>query len=259
MRKKLICACYIIITLVAIILFFSGIYSKDDVIKAFLLNISAACVGTVFFFLIFKFFRADSDTILLEKFDDIISNKLIEQEYTVKEMDALKLFFNSINNQKVSEMCLIGYSMAHIFQSFETELIEILKKGTKISILLINPDSTAGRLMVEAIGDETQVNEPHLRSIRYISNIHNKLSEKKRTKLLMRKVSWIPSCSILYAKQKNTFYSICIGINGYVLDKELDRRLYSVSISKYQDKRMIFLETHFNKLWDKGIEVPINK
>lgn len=144
--------------------------------------------------------------------------------------------------------------MAHVFQSFSTELIDLLQKGTKISILLVNPDSIAGELMVEAVGDKAQVDEPHLRSIRYISNIYNKLPTKKRDKLLVKKVSWVPSCSILYAKQKNDFYSICIGINGYVIDKEIDRRLYSVSTSRYQEKRMIFLEAHFNKLWNKGID-----
>ena len=180
MRKKLICASYIIISLLAVILFFVGIHVEDDVFKSYFLNLSAACVGTVSFFLIFKFFRADSDTILLQKFDDIISTKLIEQEYTTKEKDALKTFFNSINNQKISEMCLVGYSMAHVFQSFDAELIDLLTKGTKVSILLINPDSIAGKLMVEAVGNENQVNEPHLRSIRYISNIYNRLPEKKK-------------------------------------------------------------------------------
>ena len=56
MRKRLLYACYVIISLLAIILFFGGIYVKDELCKSFLLNISAGCVGTVLFFYNFQDF-----------------------------------------------------------------------------------------------------------------------------------------------------------------------------------------------------------
>ena len=193
----------------------------------------------------------DSDSLLLEKIDNMISTKILSTKYDVKEKDVLATFFSSLADNQITYMYFVGYSMAHIFQQYQEELIYHLKKGTKIKVILIDPVSPAGKVMEDTVGSKELVVEPHLRSVRYIRNINDKLT---RNKISTRKVSWIPSCSIIYAVSKHNFYAICMGINGFVIDHKVDRRLYTISVSKFKDDKMLFFESHIEKLWTKGVD-----
>lgn len=250
-KKRLILSCYIFILILAGIFYIGSLYFNDKDIKSYLISLSSSCAGTVFFFFIFKFFMADSDSILLEKIDNMVSQKILNTKYNVKEKDVLATFFSSLSNNHISYMYFVGYSMAHIFQQYQEELISLLKKGTKMKVILIDPTSSAGKVMEEAVGSEELVTEPHIRSLRYIKNINDKST---RNKIIVRKVSWIPSCSIVYATSKQNFYAMCMGINGFVLEKSVDRRLYTISVSKFKDNKMLFFESHIQKLWEKGID-----
>lgn len=250
-RHRLMLSCYIFILILAGLFYLASLYFEQGEIKSYLLSLSSGCAGTVFFFFIFKFFMSDSDSILLEKIDSMISTKILSTKYDVKEKDVLAAFFTSLADNHITNMYFVGYSMAHIFQQYQGELICHLRKGAKIKVILIDPISSAGKVMEETVGSKELVIEPHHRSVRYIRNINEK---SIRNKIGIRKVSWIPSCSIIYAVSKQNFYAICMGINGFVLDHSVDRRLYTISVSKFKDDKMLFFESHIEKLWTKGVD-----
>jgi hypothetical protein len=58
----------------------------------------------------------------------------------------------------------------------------------------------------------------------------------------------------MLASHKGNVYSMCLGINGFVLDSNIDRRLYKTVKVNYKDKEVEFIESHFDSLWKKGIE-----
>lgn len=253
-KHRLIQACYIFILIIAIVLFLLTYIIENQSLNSYLLSLSSSCIGTVFFFLIFKFFLADSDTILLEKIDILISEKFLSKRATFSEKEAMGIFFSSIDGCKMSKIYLIGYSMAHIFQQYQSEFVKYINEKTEIKILLIDPNSTAGSLMAETIGNVDLVQEPHFRSIKYINKI-NSMGCNTKYNMKVKKINWVPSCNVIYAMHKDRSYSMCLGINGFVLDDNIERRLYSIEKSKYKDKYIAFIESHFESLWNKGIEV----
>ncbi len=253
-KHRLIQACYIFILIIAVALLLLTYIIENQNVNSYLLSLSSSCVGTVFFFLIFKFFLADSDTILLEKIDILISEKFLSKRSTFSEKEAMETFFSTINGCKISKISLIGYSMAHIFQQYQSEFVQYINERTEIKVLLIDPNSTAGTLMTEVVGNTDLVQEPHSRSIKYINKI-NSMGHNSRNIIQVRKINWIPSCNAIVAIHKDRSYSMCLGINGFVLDSNIERRLYSIEKSNYKDKHVQFIESHFESLWNKGIEV----
>lgn len=253
-KSRLVQACYIFILIIAVVLYLLTYIIEDQGINSYLLSLSSSCVGTVFFILIFKFFLADSDSILLEKFDILISEKLLSKRSTFSEKEAMEDFFTTINSCKISRICLVGYSMAHVFQQYQSEFVKYINEKIEIKVLLVDPNSTAGTLMTEVVGNSDLVKEPHLRSIKYINKI-NSMGHNSKYSIKVRKINWIPSCNAIFAVHKDRSYSMCLGINGFVLDSNIERRLYTIDKSIFKDKHIEFIESHFESLWNKGIEV----
>lgn len=248
-RKLLTFAAYIIVSLVAVIASIIG-FNSIGAWQSFLLGLSTSCLVTVFVFLVLQFFLASSDHSLLSNIDDLISLKLLEVKYNTDEHESLSVFFNNLENEKINQLDMIGYSMAHVFQQHEKDIKKLLAQKVRIRVILTDPDSIAGNLMKEKVGSYHKVGEPHKRTLRYINNINNS-SLCSKVKIEVSKVSWIPSCTIILGKRKN-YFRILLGINGFLLGKDIDRRLYTVSASNVKDDKFTFFESHFDKFWEEN-------
>lgn len=271
--RKLVVAANIIQIIIAascIVIAFSSEWKTKDW-SDILLGISTGLIGNVIIFMIMKYFMNSSDSVVINKIDEIlkeqkisddnmfrkvenmISAKMTELNYCIKEKDALTQFFSCVDLERTEEIYMIGYSMAHVFEQYRQDFIKYLEKCIKIKVILISPESTAGKLMAERVGIMHRVGEPHRRTLRYIDEINDE-SNNDACKIEVAKVSWVPSCTIILTKSRNEDYFVLLkGINGFSLNNKIrgvDRRLYSVSTSSFCDERITFFKNNFEYLWN---------
>lgn len=125
-----------------------------------------------------------------------------------------------------------------------------MQKG-KINILLLNPEGVGGDVMREHVNRKEKVGEPHQRALKYINKIIDDIPNiRAKSRCHLKKTSWIPSCTMIIAKNKNGGFISLIGINGFCLQEKDKRRLYSVYKSNIDDQRTIFFNHHFDKIWN---------
>ena len=252
-RKRLQIAAYIVMLLLAAMCVFLGIYtfSENQTTSGLLLGLSTELIGTIIIITILKFFLSDSDRSIDEVLDILKSSNSKKQlSYTCSERVALTKLGNELEKRKIGNIMMIGYSMAHVVQYLREILEEALENGATIKIMLLDPYSTAGTLMTEKVGDK--VIEPHERTIRYINEI-NERSQTNNT-IQVTKISWVPSCTIIQVENllnKQKLYTQLVGVNGFVLDDSVARRLYEINSSLVKDSKYMFFENHLLKTLSK--------
>lgn len=243
------------------------------------MGIATSCFSSVIIFAILKIFMSDSNDILLDRMKDVASDMLVvnnanrksnemlterletfiknaNPQHTTAETDALRVFFQKLKFEKCDQLIMCGYSMAHVFESYKSTFVELLKNNVSIQVLLVDPESSSGQLMRDKLYREGlsklhEVGEPHKRTLRYINAINNQAYNPERpNQITVSKVSWIPSATIILASNKaENYYVLLEGINGFILSNKVSRRLYSVYASTEKDKKISFYTTHFNMLW----------
>lgn len=271
-NKRLIFAVYTILVLIAIGTGYLAYEKKIPDFTSFFWGISSSFTATVFLYTILKFFLVNSDDVVIKRIDDIQKEKLISDEklihridemmsskimplsYNINEAESLSKFFKFINLEKTDSIYLTGYSMAHVFQQHRNDFIEILNRKIEVKVLLIDPDSTAGQLMKERVGPTHIVGGPHRRTLRYIDEINDSVSNN--SKIIVSKMSWIPSCSLILTKNsREDYFTLMIGVNGFNLNnanKQAPRRLYSVINSTFKDEKIAFYQSNFEYLWEEN-------
>lgn len=269
-QSRLVTAAYCIVILIGIITGIIAHFSTNNDFDSLLWGLTSSCFFTVLVFTVLKFFLSNSDDILSHKIDallldkknsddllvqrieEMISLKIMELQYNTNERESLIQFFNSIKIDQIDRLYMIGYSMAHVFQQHKPDIVKLLQLNVDIRVMLIDPNSTAGTLMREKVGSTHKIGEPHRRTLRYIDET-NTISRDKGSKVTVSKVSWIPSSTIILAKNSHeNYYVLLVGINGFIIDNTIDRRLYSVSNSTVKDEKINFFETHFEYLWNEN-------
>lgn len=275
-RRAIEICIYVVHVSIAITFAVFAFLPKWSDYRDFFCGIATALVGNVFILVIMKLFSEGDDEVLIGKLNTIIDDKKImddalrrdlenmisakmtELNYTTVEKEALTQFFNKIDLDKIDEIYMVGYSLAHVFEQHHDDFVTYLRKNIKIKVILISPESTAGTLMAERVGKSHRVGEPHRRTLRYIDEINdeslNNESLNEQSQIEVAKVGWVPSCTIILTCNRNENYFVMLqGVNGFSLDNRIigvSRRLYSVCTSTFKDKRITFFKNNFEYLWN---------
>lgn len=199
----------------------------------------------------------DNNKRLLEEFDVFIQNA--SSSGIMDENTALRDFFDKLKTDKCNSIIMCGYSMAHIFKNYERKFVELLNNGVNIKVLLVDPESSSGQLMRDKLSREGleelhPVGEPHFRTLRYIHEIMISCSEKNcKPNITVGKISWIPSTTLVLAANNNNDYFVLLeGINGFMLNNKISRRLYNINQTTLRDMKIDFYESHFKALWKEA-------
>ena len=270
-NNKYVWAINTIQILLAIIFILCALRAKTTTYIDVWLGIATGLIGNVIIFFIMRYFMENNDSEAIDKIDEIlkkktqsdeelhrrienmISAKMTELNYSTDEKESLHQFFKRIDLEKTDEIYMIGYSLAHVFEQHRKDFIKYLQKNVKIKVILISPESTAGKLMAERVGRLHRVGEPHRRTLTYIEEI-NEEANNESCQIEVAKVSWVPSCTVILTKNDNaSFYVMLLGLNGFSLNNKIrgvDRRLYSVCTSTFEDERISFIKNNYEYLWN---------
>ena len=159
---------------------------------------------------------------------------------------------------RAKSLDLLGYSMAHMFATSKTQIGIAVAKGLRARVMILDPLSTAGKLMAEKVGDYGRVREPHERSIRYIKEIIEiARSGEARGTLQVKYVPWIPSCYLNIVDASESSGVALIGLNSLVLGSKLPRRIHFI-LEKSRDVTSFgFFAAQFEALWNSIATEPI--
>ena len=153
---------------------------------------------------------------------------------------------------------LLGYSMAHLLATSKTQLASAIVQGLTARIVLLDPHSTAGRLMAAKVGDFDRVLEPHERSVRYIREIVTMAAAGKANgRVDVKLMPWVPSCYMNIIDAGAATGEALIGLNALSLGPTLPRRLHFMLSKATDGPSFDFFVAQFNELWKSASTVSL--
>ena len=146
------------------------------------------------------------------------------------------------------EIDLLGYTFVGFIDELRTSILERLRQGARIRILLVDPTTIAGKLMMQQ--------NPHTKypcDVRIVLDRYEEIKGQEAcANMELRLLRWIPSCSMVILNGSKESGRMKIGIYPLAYSTRMDERAY-FSLARGDDQRWypVFL-AQYNKLWERA-------
>jgi len=257
-KQRYVFAIYFGLTALAAAFALFGSLLNEGTIQSLLLNLSTELMGAVLiFFIVNWFFMLDSESSLIERVERVLT--ILEREHSVllgsKKSRKILDLGERFNSAK--QIDLLGYSLYKLFIEHKRYLIQCLKNGTKIRILLVNPEGKAGEL-ISAHKAGAQYYLQWNQSFTILESLQKEsISNDKGGGLEIKVIDFIPSCDMIMLDRDDYEKGIMkVSINGpYATttksNKILDRRHLIFKKRNDPDDFETWLE-QFESCWQDG-------
>lgn len=155
---------------------------------------------------------------------------------------------------------LLGYTQVGFLRQFNSNLMQAIKDGTKVRILLVNNSSLAGDLMRDALRDPSSIDLPLQLTLNYLLDIEKRLKESGAeivNRLEVRLTSWIPSCNLIILDNGQNGGIMDVGINTLLLNQPppYPERPHLIFGSKEYPTEYAYFKNQFDDLWEDKVSV----
>ena len=246
-RQRFALAVYLFIASLSLLLAIYAINYTHDSTQSILLNLSTELAGVVIiFFLVNRLFLSDSwDT--SDRLENLL-NRLEKKTHLLKgEEDNTtveKLFSGS------SKIDLLGYSYINVMRNRQNFIIQLLRDGVQIRLVIVDPEKTAGTLSRENMDVDDLRRDVNV-TLSIVANISEE-AKKYKGKIEVRLINWLPSCGLIITDPDSlkgkTWVSI-YPIYPSVPKSEIPHFILTHSEDEYWSKAY---SNHFNRLWSKA-------
>jgi len=250
----------VFIVLLGIILFLVGVAGEISIssftfsISSNLGQIATTILGIILCGIgIFSLFREQDPKEKNKPLQDDLYGILLTQEQVFSQSESFVKRMHDAN-----EICLVGITFVQFLMTFREPLTSAISGGARLRIMLIDPDSTAARLLVENSEMESNFANDVKRSLEYLSLIAKYSQNNGHERVNIKLVNWIPSSSlILFDPYKEngvarvTVYPPCYNTSvsrraHFELTHEKDSYWYEIFVDQYE------------RLWKQGKEYSIS-
>jgi hypothetical protein len=224
-----------------------------------LLNLAAETAGAVLLYFVFKFFLLDGESSIVTKLETIIS--LVRREFTPLVWERLagdqfvivtNLFSTHLSGAK--SMYALGYNHEELLRGFRKLLIESIRAGLQVRILLVDPNSAARDLLLANSHRKEWVDQHLENSFQYIAEIMKSIDgSNSRGSLDVRVISWIPSCSLVILNHDQDTGIARVAIHPPSINQppgESRKRLNLILKQEECPEEFEYFRTSFEFLWD---------
>lgn len=251
-QRKIEVAVYIIVLSLAIILGAIGIIFLSGTFRDFFINLSADFLGVaILFFLVNRFFGLDQESTIQQQFDMV--RNLIENKFGV--LNDVKESKDKFNFEKLlqsaEQVDVIGYNLTSFLDEFRGKIIEQVQKGTKVRVIVVDPNSLAREMMYKH-STLHLYDKDIIQTFGFVNYINDGLSRKgQKKKFEFRVIDWIPSCSLIIvdANKSTGIMNVKVNTPSYRTPK-YESRLHLIFTQTEQPKWFEFFAKQFNELWE---------
>jgi hypothetical protein len=252
-HQRIEVAVYIIIISFAVIIAAISTTLRD-IPQQLGLNISADFIGVaVLYFLVNRFFGLNPEKVISKRTEMLFD--LIEQKHQVliDSKEAQKKLTDENLLQSAEELDVLGYTLVGFLGSFRGAVIERVKQGAQVRVLIVDPKSIAGEVIRQnsmAYPYEHYV----VAALDHIRYIRDKLSEsEKRIKgsFELRVINWIPSCALIIVDRSKQSGMIDVAVNTpYYRTLPSEGRLHYILEREQEPRWFLFYSQQFDRLWE---------
>lgn len=255
-KQRYVLAVYIIIALIAIILYLlSEFYIENGNVHDLIINLSSELIGVVIiFFIVNQLFFIDFDGDVTTRFEKVISD--LEKRFAVICTESQSLerldFPKKLTTAKSFDLMAIDASNLLVYHL--NELIHAAENGVSIRIILTDTYSQSAELLQERIhrvdkGFKLYDYRP------VVLSIDSKIRKDVSDNLQIRLINWIPSCRLLSFDMDTNDGAIIANIYPIDFTEPDYQSRVSVFITPYLDlKKYNQFRNQFNKAWESSID-----
>lgn len=181
-------AAYISIICLSLLLVAASLFIPWTTVRNLLVNLAASLLAVcVLFFLLNKFFLLPS-----------IDNPFVDTFLTNER--AREVFSLHERLKKAVTLDVLGYNLRNFLEEFRDDVISCVQRGGTVRILVVDPLSTAGQVIVQNSRLGLFLNNSAETENIVRNYIEQRLQESRLpegAQFCFSKVNWIPSCSLI--------------------------------------------------------------
>ncbi|MEM7221890.1 MAG: hypothetical protein AAF495_02860 [Pseudomonadota bacterium] len=258
-RRRLEIACYLFLLIISVILFGLAKYVlvENSIERLVIISLVTEFLGVVAIIAIFSFFLIDRDESLSRRISDLETGMATQKSLELTTDAEGDMFDLGTKLSSAKSVDFVGYSMAGAFSRYRQQVVDALSRGLELRAIVLDPDSTAGTLMKETVGDPSLVSEPHERTVRYLAEIAQTAAEgsDQGGNVQVRKINWVPSVYMIIVKFDETKVEILLGVNALTMVKGPKRRLFLEVDSAVDPEAASALMEQYESIWQKGTTI----
>jgi hypothetical protein len=199
---------YIVVASLAIILALVGINYSQGTVQSILINLSTEFLGVVLIFLLIQrlFFIEELD--VSSRLDKLL-DRLEQQTGLLKGPEDNEPIWKLLAGK--SDVWLLGESFARVLRADKAHLVECIRAGARLRIMILYPEGKACQLILDnLIVKDIQRNIQN--ALDYCQDIAKEIHACKKGAIEVRLIDWAPSCSliILDPKKENGYCRVTI-------------------------------------------------
>ena len=210
--KKYTLAVYLLLATLSIILMLISLNYLDEYssTQALFLNLATEIAGAVLiFFVVNRIFSIDER----EDGQELrLLRKEIQEQFSPFSIASSKnssVSFIRDNISIASHIDIVSYSRVILLRQNRDILIEAIKQGVKIRLIIVDINNKAGEIMLENARTAESVITNHSNVLRYIREIKQSVAtvSPKTGAFEAKLTNWIPSCSVVLIHSPKAYLS----------------------------------------------------
>lgn len=256
MNRKLKVLVYTIVIMLATIFLLVGLaFVRDGTWQGLLFGLATELIGAILIFVIvdnqLSQDHSDDNKQQQNIIDEltIIKNKVSHLSNPLKGKDAIRnYFFLPELLATATSVDILGYTLNTHIGQYHRELVKASENGVSIRMLMIDPDSVAGQMSIQHRARELD----HFISITLntFKKMQSKISPAARGMLLLRKTSWMFSCSMTLVRYEDKPDQAFVIVNPLSHSYDGGQRIVLVLNSGDHGVEINLLAEQFSDLWE---------
>jgi hypothetical protein len=151
---------------------------------------------------------------------------------------------------------LLGYNLANFLDEYRDDLVSCVRRGGAVRILIVNPASTAGALIVENSKLQSFARNSEIAREWVFDYIGGKLVEGKLAggaRLELGELNWVPSCSMVIIDRASRTAVLKVSVNTPFYRTPRTRGRLNLVLQPFQEPHWFeFFGDQFDALWGES-------
>lgn len=261
-KQRIEISAYIVTTVLAVPTFILALLvPSDSPFRDLLINLAATFAGAGFlFFLLNRFYGLESDS--SEQFAEIQqllkdANRLLgdRNPHLLYDQDERRRYFPLKDHfSDAQHIDVLGNSLTGFLETWRDLLVQRIQQGTKVRLLLIDPDSKFPNLMREVWPYATLSSDLE-RSLIYIRGIHNAISKNGKTmngSMEVGFIAWNPSCTFILIDPLARTGKAMVTYNNPNYSTPISKRPHVLLNNREDQRWMEYYTGEFNRAWESS-------
>ena len=254
-KQRYVLAVYLFLAALAIIFALIGInyYGETSPIRGLLLNLSTELAGVVLiFFIVNQLFLLSREDDLLAEIRSLKKEAKTRFNPMMSQEEARNSFILTQYLRDAQSVDLLGYTLSSLLKQFREPLVDAIRRGTRVRILLVDATGEAGEIMRHHSNKAHMVDREARAGLEFAQDIERQVrrDNNSRGTVEVRLISWIPSCNMIVVKGDQEGDVAKVGINPPSYRRPAQGRRNLILSRSEHPQDFEYFTSQFDALWN---------